>query len=61
MTVQGTGYWTEEEDSAKQVMFRYGNLVVVVQTLYSSKISVAEVKKFAENYVKYLDAVAGIP
>lgn len=60
LAVPATGYWTDEKGGAKQVMFLYGNLVVIAQTHKESEISVDEVKKFAAEYISYLDGVAKI-
>ncbi len=61
MTVPATGYWKDDERDQKQVIFCYGNLVVVVQNFFGSdRISVNDVKNFAKDYVKYLDTVSGV-
>ncbi|MEP4077929.1 hypothetical protein [Haloferula sp.] len=58
MAVSAIGYWNSEEDSQKQIVFRYGNLLVVVQTLYSSKIPVSEVQDFAAKYLAFLEGAS---
>lgn len=59
MKVPAIGFWKVEPDSPKQIIFRYGNVLIIIQTMYSSTISVESVQKFADAYVRYLDGVPG--
>ena len=59
MKVPSMGFWNDEPDSPKQIVFRYGNVVMVIQTMFSSAITVGSIEQFADAYVRHLDGVPG--
>lgn len=59
MKLPAIGFWNDDPGSAKQIIFRYGNVLVVIQTMFSSDAPVKSIQAFADTYVRHLDSVSG--